>query len=445
MVAIHKEKPQPFVVSAPGKVILFGEHAVVYGKAAIASSLDMRAYALVTPRKDGKVRLFLPDVNVDIIFDTEALARVDVGVLGHPTEVETLVPEAIEIPEGPGRTAVLAFVYLYCGVFADTGAQSVKGFTICVRSLLPVGSGLGSSAALNVTLSAALLRLRGRIGPDVAKAEDKQLINEWAFRGEQVAHGTPSGIDNSVATFGGFLRYTKGQSAVNLASSQALHVLITNTNVPKSTKALVAGVRMLRDKFPTVIDPLLESIHGISMRAAELFQSAETASKDCTDAQIDELEAQLRDIIRINHGLLATLGVSHPSLERIREITAAGGLASKLTGSGGGGCALTLVPHNASGSKTEAKVVADLESEGFQCYRTAVGGFGVGIAHGVGADTVERWIGSMLDRHMSLVPSNLSSGGIARMPGDDEYAGIVSGFSILPSSVMAMLAPQHKL
>ncbi|KAJ2856318.1 Mevalonate kinase [Coemansia erecta] len=438
MVAIHKESLQPFVVSAPGKVILFGEHAVVYGKAAIASSLDMRAYALVAPRKDRKVRLFLPDVDVDVILDAEALARVDVGGLGHPTEIETLVPEAIEIPEGPGRTAVLAFMYIYCGVFADAGGRGVGGFTVCVRSLLPVGSGLGSSAALNVTLATALLRLRGCIGPDAAKAEDKQQVNEWAFRGEQVAHGTPSGIDNSVSTYGGFVQYTKGQIPINLASTHALNVLITNTNVPKSTKALVAGVRVLRDKFPAVIDPLLESIHGISIRAAELFQA--------TDARIDELEAQLRDIIGLNHGLLATLGVSHPSLERIREITAAGDLASKLTGAGGGGCALTLVPHSAAGSKSESKVVADLENEGFQCYRTAVGGPGVSIAYEVGADTVERWIGNMLVRHMSLVPSSHSSGSAAnRATGDDKYAGIVSGFSILPVSVMAMLAPQRKL
>ncbi|KAJ1902479.1 Mevalonate kinase [Coemansia sp. IMI 209127] len=438
MVAIHKENMQPFVVSAPGKVILFGEHAVVYGKAAIASSLDMRAYALVAPRKDGKVRLFLPDVDVDVILDADALARVDVGVLSHPTEIETLVPEAIEIPEGPGRMAVLAFVYIYCGVLADAGGRGVGGFTVCVRSLLPVGSGLGSSAALNVTLATALLRLRGCIGPDVVNPEDKQLVNEWAFRGEQVAHGTPSGIDNSVSTYGGFVQYTKGQTPINLASTRALNVLITNTNVPKSTKALVAGVRVLRDKFPAVIDPLLESIHGISIRAAELFQT--------TDARIDELEAQLRDIIGLNHGILATLGVSHPSLERIREITAAGDLASKLTGAGGGGCALTLVPQSESGSKTESKVVADLENEGFHCFRTAVGGPGVSIAYGVGADTVERWIGTMLERHMSLVPSSHSSGGNAtRATGDDKYAGIVSGFSILPVSVMAMLAPQRKL
>ncbi|KAJ2538488.1 Mevalonate kinase, partial [Coemansia sp. RSA 1933] len=414
MVAIHKENVKPFVVSAPGKVILFGEHAVVYGKTAIASSLDMRAYALVAPRKDGKVRVLLPDVNVDIVFGVEALARVDVSGLDHPTEIEALVPEAIEIPDGPGRTAVLSFVYLYSGIFVGTTRPSAGGFSVCVRSLLPVGSGLGSSAALNVTLSAALLRISGRIGPHAETEEEKQLVNEWAFRGEQVAHGTPSGIDNAVATYGGFLRYTKGQTPVSLASTRALDVLITNTNVPKSTKALVAGVRTLRDRFPAIIDPVLDSIHAISMRAADLFQSAGDASDGSADAQqqTEELETQLRDIIGLNHALLSALGVSHPSLERIREITASANLASKLTGAGGGGCALTLVPQSAAGSKTEAKAVSDLENEGFQCYRTAVGGPGVSIAYEVGSESVERWVGNMLERHMSLVPSShLSSSG----------------------------------
>ncbi|KAJ2521029.1 Mevalonate kinase [Coemansia sp. RSA 2049] len=450
MVAIHKEKTQPFVVSAPGKVILFGEHAVVYGKAAIAGSLDMRAYALVTPRKDNKVRLLLPDVDVDIAFDKSTLGRVNIGGLGHPAEIETQVSEVIKVPEGPGRTAVLAFVYLYGGVFADVqGPRDAAGFTVCVRSLLPVGSGLGSSAALNVTLSAALLRLCGKIDASIVTAEDKLLVNEWAFRGEQVAHGTPSGIDNSIATFGGFLRYTRGQAPINLGSSHALRVLITNTNVPKSTKALVAGVRTLRDSLPAVIDPILESIHGISLRAAELFQTNGIADQGSSDMHIDELETQLQGIIRINHRLLATLGVSHPALERICEITSStGGMASKLTGAGGGGCALTLVPHSAAGSKTESKVVADLEDDGFQCYCTAVGGSGVCIENGVGAATIEQWIEGMLDQHLSLVPSrrrlDRKADAANRAPDADEYLGIVSGFSILPSSVIAMLAPnQH--
>ncbi|KAJ2490454.1 Mevalonate kinase [Coemansia sp. RSA 2050] len=421
MVAMHRDW-SPFVVSAPGKVILFGEHAVVYGKAAIAGSLDMRAYALVTPRTDGKARMVLPDIDVDVLFDSHALPRLQSTSLSHPSEVEALVPNSINIPEGPGRTAVLTLVYLYGCIFTDSDRNT--GFTICVRSLLPVGAGLGSSAAFNVALSATLLQLTGQLREEGASASDRKLINQWAFHGEQVAHGTPSGIDNSVATYGGFLKYVKGEPSVSLESSHALRVLITNTNVPKSTKALVAGVRALRDQHPSVVDGILDSIHSISTSAAALFQS--------TSEDEAALEQQMQDIIRINHGLLSTLGVSHKSLERVREITAARNLASKLTGAGGGGCALTLIPNGMASDDAEV-VAREMEDAGFNCYQTVVGGGGVAIARNVnGSATVEQWLAEAMARHGS---TPVGSDG-------DVYGGAVAEFAILPAAAISELRPQ---
>ncbi|KAJ2076587.1 Mevalonate kinase [Coemansia sp. RSA 988] len=420
MVAIPRVTA-PFVVSAPGKVILFGEHAVVYGKTAIAGSVDMRAYALVTPRKDDKTRLFLPDINIDERFDNSQLSRLSPYSLSHPCEIETQLTGVITA-ESPGRTAILTFAYLYSSLF---GGGSIGGFTICVRSLLPVGSGLGSSAAFGVVLSTALLQLTGQLKKLGTSAEDRKLINHWAYRGEQVAHGTPSGIDNAVATYGGFLAYTRGSESVSIHSTRALRVLITNTKVPKSTKTLVAGVRALRERHPEVVDTILDSIHSISISASSLFKKREPCC------------SELQDIVRLNHGLLATLGVSHPSLERIREITAARGMASKLTGAGGGGCAITLVPMDSSSAAVN-RVVEELGEEGFCCYKTVVGGAGVTITKRIGSESIDKWIGDMLTRRMSLSPSD---------PCDDkadDYSGIVSGFSILPDSAITALAPPSK-
>ncbi|KAJ1922794.1 Mevalonate kinase [Coemansia sp. S100] len=421
MVAVHRNW-SPFVVSAPGKVILFGEHAVVYGKAAIAGSLDMRAYALVTPRTDSKARMVLPDIGVDILFDIHTLPQLSSTDLSHPSEVEALVPSSISIPEGPGRTAVLTFVYLYGCIFAESDRNT--GFTLCVRSLLPVGAGLGSSAAFNVALSATLLQLTRKLQEEGVSASDKKLINQWAFHGEQVAHGTPSGIDNSVATYGGFLKYVKGEPSVNLESTHALRVLITNTNVPKSTKALVAGVRALRDRYPAVVDGILDSIHSISTTAASLFQSTSEAE--------ESLEQQMQDIIRINHGLLSTLGVSHASLERVREVTAVRNLASKITGAGGGGCALTLIPNGMASGDVDV-VARELEAEGFHCYQTVVGGGGVAIARSVdGKVAVEQWLADTIERHGSP-----SAGG-----DNDVYGSAVAGFATLPAAAIAVLKPE---
>ncbi|KAJ1933550.1 Mevalonate kinase, partial [Linderina macrospora] len=252
----------------------------------------------------------------------------------------------------------------------------------------------------------------------------------WAFRGEQVAHGTPSGIDNSVATYGGFVLYKKGEDKVDLKSKHALRVLITNTNVPKSTKALVARVRVLRDRHPEIVDGIMESIHGISAKAADLF-----GGSDPTAVSIDskELESQLQDIIRINHGLLSTLGVSHPSLERVRDITSVRGMASKLTGAGGGGCALTLIPNDLPSCEVDASC-SELAEEGFQCYETNVGGPGVSVRLSVKSQPVEQFVRSALDQHLSLAPSgHLDETG-------DQYSGVISGFTILPPNAISGLS-----
>ncbi|ORX67467.1 mevalonate kinase [Linderina pennispora] len=411
----------PFVVSAPGKVILFGEHAVVYGKTAVAGSLNLRAYALVTPRDDATVRLVLPDIDIDVHFSTHTLPQIRKEDLEHPAEIESLVTEAITVPVGPGRTAILTFVYLYACLFCSEDRTS--GFTITVRSLLPVGAGLGSSAAFNVALSAAMLKLTGQLSDEGSSAGDKQLINDWAFRGEQVAHGTPSGIDNAVATYGGFVRYRKGEEQTDLQSTQALRVLITNTKVPKSTKALVASVRVLRDRHSPIIDGIMDAIHSISTKAANLFGGPDAG----------DLEVQLQDMIRINHGLLATLGVSHPALERVRDITGTRGMASKLTGAGGGGCALTLIPNGLPSAEVDA-AGKELAEEGFQCYETNVGGPGVLVRLEVKALSVELFVRNALDRHMSLAPSG------HRDETGDQYSGVISAFTILPPDAISELS-----
>ncbi|KAJ1889588.1 Mevalonate kinase [Kickxella alabastrina] len=367
----------PFVASAPGKAILFGEHAVVYGKAAVAGSLSMRAYALVTPRTDGLMRLCLPDIDIDTTLGALPSAAA-IASLAHPGDVATLLSAALLPQEGPGRTAMLTFAYLAGALLPASVRQS--GLTLCVRSLVPVGAGLGSSAAFSVSLAAALLRLGGRVSA-ADSAEERQLVDQWAFRGEQVAHGTPSGIDNAVATHGGFLAYTRGSSPRQLGAAHPTRVVICDTRVPKSTRALVAGVRALRDQHPAAIDSIMDAIGALAEDAAQRF----------ADPSAERLEDHLRGAVALNHALLAALGVSHPALERMRVISAAHKMPAKLTGAGGGGCALALVPQAGAASEVAA-VCAELAAEGFACYPTVVGGAGIECAARVGAESVAAWV-----------------------------------------------------
>ncbi|KAJ1877692.1 Mevalonate kinase [Coemansia sp. RSA 1722] len=408
----------PFIASAPGKAIIFGEHAAVYGKPAIAGSVSMRAYALVTPRTDSHVRLLLPDIDVDLqVPSTDLPSKHEASMLAHPGDVVDILPASLRKYEGAGRTAVTTFAFL-CGALLSA-EQRASGFSICVRSLLPVGSGLGSSAAFNVALASALLRLGGVVdhadGP-----EERLLVNRWAFKGEQVAHGTPSGIDNSVVTFGGFLKYTKNAEPVQLESAPNLQVLIWDTQVPKSTKALVAGVRVLRDAHPEAIDSVMNAIGAISSGAADLFCKADTP--------VDKLEHYLADVVRLNHALLVALGVSHPALERVREATEARALPTKLTGAGGGGCALTLVPKDASTDDLDS-VISELSAEGIRCYPTVIGGCGVAVSDVVAGEPVLSW----------LERAGVDAG-LCKLA-DNCYEPALARFASLPNPEFAALAP----
>ncbi|KAJ1722995.1 Mevalonate kinase [Coemansia erecta] len=414
-----------FVTSAPGKVILFGEHAVVYGKTAVAGSLDMRAYALCTPRTDGLARLLLPDISVDATLPFASLpCRASVEQLAHPGDVAGLLAPHVlaDYEGGPGRTAILTFAYL-CASLVDEAAWA-EGFSLCVRSLVPVGSGLGSSAAFHVALATALLRISGRL--TAVDALGRKLVDAWAFRGEQVAHGTPSGIDNAVATHGGFLRYTKGAAPQPLGNSAAggsssaagLRMLVCDTHVPKSTMALVAGVRELRDQHTEAIDAVMQAIDSISTRAADLLAAGKPG---CAEA-----ERHLAGAVRLNHGLLCALGVGHPALDLVCRVAGQRCMPAKLTGAGGGGCALVLVPAEAD-EQAVAEVTGELVAAGFACYPTVVGGPGVAMDDFVDGVPVARWV--------EAAPSELPGGA-------DGQSDLIERFAALPDAALAQLAPR---
>ncbi|KAF8146972.1 GHMP kinase [Mycena galopus ATCC 62051] len=147
--------------------------------------------------------------------------------------------------------------------------------------------------------------------------------------------------------------------------------LLTNSQVPRDTKQLV-GVGALKANEPELVDGILKSIQSISPEARRALAGPELSRT--------ELLSALSALIRENHEYLVTLGVSHPSLETIRATTVAApyGVSTKLTGAGGGGCAVTLLPDDFEAEMLD-KLIAELEHETFVPYVTSVGGSGLGI------------------------------------------------------------------
>ena len=423
----------PFVISAPGKTIVYGEHAVVHGKAAIAAAISMRSYLLVTTLSKSKrtVTLRFVDLGLDHTWNIPDLPW---KIFQHPSKkkkyydlvtsldkelVEAMQPHIANIsPNVEPHTrkvhqgAAAAFLYL----FLSLGSEQSPPCIYTLRSTIPIGAGLGSSASVSVCFSTALLiQCRALAGPhpdQMSKEAEEQLerINRWAFVGELLIHGNPSGVDNTVATNGHavlFQRkdYSKPPLVSILRDFPELPLLLVDTCQPKSTAAEVAKVGALKTAHPTVTDNILNAIDSITRSAHDVITNGDF------DENPEDCIKHLGELMSVNHGLLTSLGVSHPKLERLRYLVDQSGVGwTKLTGAGGGGCAITLLKPNSTStqeqqngdgdqlngeaaythsSESAAKSSASrprelegqLEQEGFKKFQTTLGGDGVGVLY----------------------------------------------------------------
>ncbi|OLY82929.1 Mevalonate kinase [Smittium mucronatum] len=221
----------------------------------------------------------------DLIFLQPAGNR----ILDHPGDVAEFAQSLhdsgkLNLPQDHSNAAaLLVAIYLYCSL-VPSEARSL-GLDITVRSSIPIGAGLGSSAAYSSALASIILTIASYPSADLPSL---QLVNEWAFKAEQVVHGTPSGVDNSTVVNGGFVKYVKGESFERLSNSanpvpagisrdkdshktnsDDLMFIVVDSKVPKNTKAMVASVsRKVANNDESVIQ-LIDEIGEISN---ELFQ-----------------------------------------------------------------------------------------------------------------------------------------------------------------------------
>ncbi|EEQ88585.2 Mevalonate kinase [Blastomyces dermatitidis] len=390
-----------FMVSAPGKVIVFGEHAVVHGKRAMAAAISLRSYLLVTTlsKSHRTITLNFRDIELDHTWDIDSLPW---ELFRHPSKkkfyydsvtsldtelLEAIQPHVADISIGKPddvrkihQSSATAFLYL----FLSLSSPQTHAAVYTLRSTIPIGAGLGSSASIAVCLSAALLlQIRILAGPHQDQPPEEaetqiERINKWAFVGEMCIHGNPSGVDNTVSAGGKaviFRRgdYSKPPSVTPILDFPELPLLLVNSRQPRSTATEVAKVGKFCKAHPAVSESILEAIDQVTESASDFIQSG-----DFDSSSIEAID-HFGELFRINHGLLVSLGVSHPRLERIRELVDHTGSGwTKLTGAGGGGCAITLLRAN-----TDPAVLRQLEKtlddEGFERYETTLGGHGIGV------------------------------------------------------------------
>ncbi|KAK8855224.1 mevalonate kinase [Apiospora arundinis] len=390
-----------FMVSAPGKVIVFGEHAVVHGKAAVAASISLRSYLLVTTLSKSRRTLILrfPDIDLnhewnidDLPWDAfqhpskkkyyyDLVTGLDEDLLAEiKPHLADLSPDKSESERKVHQNAALGFLYL----FLSLGQPKFPGCMYTLRSTIPIGAGLGSSASIAVCISGALLlQLRTLSGPHPDQPPEEarlqvERVNRWAYVFEMCIHGNPSGVDNTCSTQGKgvvFQRpdYQKPSLVKPLWDFPELPLLLVNTKQAKSTAVEVGKVQKLKDTHPKLVGSILDAIDKVTRSANEIIDGDEFDSED------EESLRRIGELMTINHGLLVSLGVSHPRLERIRELVDHEGIGwTKLTGAGGGGCSITLMRPGVPKEKLQ-RLEEQLEEEGYEKFETTLGGDGIGV------------------------------------------------------------------
>lgn len=302
--------------TARGKVILLGEHAVVYGVPAIAVGIDRGARATVTP--------------------AEGPSTLRVGGWAVVRENE------LELPIGRAFTDLLA-VTRAAGVRVD-------GVTVDAEADLPPGGGLGCSAALGVAVARAL-------DPDAASEAIAERAGAW----ERVFHGNPSGIDAAVSSLGGCMLFTRGEAGAPSVIERVrvpgvVHLCVGNSGQASSTRAMVEAVARLRERKPERTQQTFDAIHTLVKNARLAIEAGDRRA--------------VGQLLDLNQMLLSGLFVSTPEIEQMCSTArAAGAFGAKLTGAGGGGSVVALVDTPEIG----AAVLAAWKADGFEGFATTFG------------------------------------------------------------------------
>ena len=305
--------------SGYGKVIIFGEHFVVHGVPGIVSATDAKTDAEVKKTAKG------------LVINDERTGSKGYAEEKRLQQIES-IQRMLKAMDMPTDTAM----------------------SIWIGGNLPGFSGLGASAASSVAIARAISEEFN------LKLSDKR-INEVAYEAEKAYAGTPSGIDNTAATYGGLMWFKKNPAGgpdivEKLAIKKPIEIVIGSTGKVANTKAMVEGVAECKKANPQKYNPLFKQAEEIAFEGRKALEAGDFK--------------KVGELMNENQALLQGIEVSSKELDLLVDVARKqGALGAKLTGGGGGGCMTALTP----GKELQEKVALAMEKEGFQVLRTKIG------------------------------------------------------------------------
>ena len=278
--------------SAPGKVILFGEHAVVYGRPALAVPVtQVHADVEITDADSAGIWIQAPDIHLH-------------------AELNTL----------PSDHPIAAVIH---NLFFLSRGSPVPSLNIKITSSIPVASGLGSGAAVTVALTRAL-------STHIKYSMTDEQVNAFAYEIEKLHHGTPSGIDNTVITYAKPVYFIKGQALETFMVGQPFTIVIGDTGISAPTKESVGDVRKLWEVDKAKWEDVFDKVGMIAREARDSIEKGKLK--------------ELGTLMNQNHALLQDMAVSSPELDKlVSTARKAGALGAKMSGGGRGGNMFALV------------------------------------------------------------------------------------------------------
>ena len=293
--------------SAPGKIILFGEHAVVYGRPALAVPVtQVQATATVSENSRGGIWIEAPNINLS-------------------SELSRLAPDH-------------PLVAVINSVFSALSVAHPPACTVYLQSTIPIASGLGSGAAVSVAILRALSAFLGQ------PLSDEQ-VNGLAFEAEKLYHGTPSGIDNTVVTYAQPVYFVKGRPIKTFHVGASFTIVIGDTGLSAPTKESVGALRKLWEADPSRWEKIFDQVGEIVWDARQAIECGDTA--------------ELGTLMDANHALLQEMTVSSVELDHLTEAARkSGALGAKLSGGGRGGNMIALVHKENAPAVAEALMSA---------------------------------------------------------------------------------------